>query len=286
MQTPTCEWDRAASGWNHYSPLIHDWLYDATQSMLHAARIRSGARVLDIAAGAGDQTLEIAKRVGASGYVLATDIAPGILAYALENARTAGFVQVDARVADAQSLNLAGAKFDAAVCRLGLMFCTQPERALAGIYTALKPGARFSALVFGAPANNPILTIPFAIASRHAGRRYSQSEAESPGALMSLSNTARLSTLLETTGFEEVRVHHIATLFRTTAVDEYVAFLRASASPLIEILAPLPDAVQQMAWSEIRKQLDQYSTVQGWEGPKALLLCEGLRPRSKGGELD
>ena len=36
-------------------------------------------RVLDVAAGAGDQTLDIARRVGASGSVLATDLSPAII---------------------------------------------------------------------------------------------------------------------------------------------------------------------------------------------------------------
>jgi ubiquinone/menaquinone biosynthesis C-methylase UbiE len=278
MQASAREWDRAASGWNHSSALIHAWLHDATQSMLDAARIGCGARVLDIAAGAGDQTLAIAKRVGASGYVLATDIAPRILAFALKNARAAGFAQVDTRLADAQSLNLAGANFDAAVCRLGLMFCTEPARALAEIYTALKPGGGFSALVFGAPANNPLLTIPFAIARRHAGRTFTQSETDPPGTLMSLSDVTQLTALLETAGLEDVRVLPIAAPFRAPAVDDYIAFLRTSAAPLIEILAPLPEAIQHAAWSEIRKEFDQFSTAQGWVGPKVLLLCAGKRP--------
>jgi ubiquinone/menaquinone biosynthesis C-methylase UbiE len=278
MQAPAREWDRAAQGWNRHSDLIHAWLHDATELMLDAARIGRGARVLDVAAGAGDQTLAIAKRVGASGYVLATDIAPRFLDYALENACAAGFAQVETRVADAQSLSLAGADFDAAVCRLGLMFCTEPARAFAEIYAALKPGGRFSALVFGAPASNPLLTIPFTIANRHAGRAFTQRETERPGTLMSLGDNVRLIALLETAGFEDGRVQHIAAPFRAPSVDDYIAFLRTSASPLIEILAPLPEAIQYAAWSEIRREFDRFSTAQGWVGPKVLLLCAGQRP--------
>jgi ubiquinone/menaquinone biosynthesis C-methylase UbiE len=281
MQAPAREWDRAAAGWNHHSALIHAWLHDATQSMLDAARIGRGARVLDIAAGAGDQTLEIAKRVGATGYVLATDIAPRFLDYALENARAAGFAQVDTRVADAQSLNLAGANFDAAVCRLGLMFCAEPALALAEIYAALRPRGGFSALVFGPPENNPILTIQFTIARRYAGHAPTRDETEHPGTLMGLGNAVQLSALLKNTGFEHVRVQPVAAPFHAGTVDDYIAFLRASASPLIEILAPLPTALQHAAWREIRAQLEPFSTAQGWEGPNALLLCSGRRAKER-----
>jgi ubiquinone/menaquinone biosynthesis C-methylase UbiE len=50
--------------------------------MLDQARIGPGARVLDLAAGAGGQSIAAAKRVGPRGSVLATDISPAILDYA------------------------------------------------------------------------------------------------------------------------------------------------------------------------------------------------------------
>lgn len=51
----------------------------ATEMMLDLAGIRSGSRMLDVAAGTGDQTLAVA-RVGPLGYVLATDISANMLA--------------------------------------------------------------------------------------------------------------------------------------------------------------------------------------------------------------
>ena len=47
--------------------------------MLDAAAVSEGAAVLDVAAGAGGQTLAAARRVGPTGRVLATDISPAIL---------------------------------------------------------------------------------------------------------------------------------------------------------------------------------------------------------------
>ena len=83
-------WDRAAEGWNKHSAVIRSWLEEATGAMLDAARIKPGACVLDIAAGAGDQTLDIARRVGPQGQVLATDISAQILMLARDKARAAG----------------------------------------------------------------------------------------------------------------------------------------------------------------------------------------------------
>ena len=88
--------------------------------MLDAAGVRAGWRVPDVAAGVGDQSLDIAARIRPTGHLLITDISAGILALAERKLRAAGCTQVEALHADAQQLLLDGAGFDAVTCRLGL----------------------------------------------------------------------------------------------------------------------------------------------------------------------
>ena len=275
-------WDVAAAGWNHHADLIHAWLHDATQTMLDEAHIGPGARVLDIAAGAGDQTLDIARRIGTQGRVLATDLSPAILALALKNAEAEGFSQVSTQVADAQSLGLAGANFDAAVSRLGLMFCHTPLAALSEIRAALKPQGRLSALVFGRPEHNPCLTITLATARQHAGMVHGSVMQAlrplAPGSLMSLSKPGLLEELLQTAGFVDVSVRYVQAPFHTSSAEEYVDFLRSSASPIIEMLASLPDAARQNAWADITDQLKVFDAPTGWIGPNELLQCVAVAP--------
>jgi len=132
MNSAAATWDAAAQGWHDSGPQVRAWLHDATAALLDAAGIEAGMQVLDVAAGAGDQTLDIARRVGARGRVLATDVSPRLVTLGAAALRGAGFHNVEWRVVDAQTLGLAGAGFDAAVCRLGLMFCPQPALALRG----------------------------------------------------------------------------------------------------------------------------------------------------------
>src|SRR5207249_5850350 len=94
-------WEKSAGGWNSQTRHIHEWLAEATEAMLDSAHITSGMRVLDIAAGAGDQTLDIAQRVGPNGHVLATDISETILQFAKDYAQRAGLLNVETGVADA-----------------------------------------------------------------------------------------------------------------------------------------------------------------------------------------
>ena len=275
-------WDSAAAGWDQHSDLIHAWLRPVTQTMLDDARIGLGARVLDVAAGAGDQTLDIAHRVGTGGWVLATDVSPTILALAQKNAEAAGLRQVRTQVADAESLGLAGSDFDAAVCRLGLMFCRSPLVALQGIRAALRPQGRFSALVFGRPEHNPCLRITLATAHTHANMHarsvIKHTRAFDPGTLMSLGKPGLLEELLQTAGFVDVAVQYVAAPFCASSAAHYVDFLRASASPLIEILAPLSSAAQQDAWDDMTQRLQVFGAKAGWTGPNELLKCVATRP--------
>src|SRR5690349_6757383 len=115
------QWDRSARGWNDHTPQIGEWLRSATEAMLDMAAVQPGASVLDVAAGAGDRRLDIARRVGRTGRVLATDLSPSILAFAQLNADRAGLGNVATMVADGEELPVERGSFDCAVCRLGLM---------------------------------------------------------------------------------------------------------------------------------------------------------------------
>src|SRR5437879_5293912 len=91
------QWNKQAKGWNDSGAVIRPWLHGATQAMLGMAGIKDGSHVLDVAAGAGDQTLEIAERVGRDGSVLATDLSPDILLFASRQAAAAGYQNVKTR---------------------------------------------------------------------------------------------------------------------------------------------------------------------------------------------
>ena len=95
----------AAAGWQRGAAGRAD-LRPITDRMLNLAGIRPGHRVLDVAAGTGEQTLMAARRVGPGGFVLATDIADRMLAYLDEAARNEGLTNVQTRLVDARLLEL------------------------------------------------------------------------------------------------------------------------------------------------------------------------------------
>lgn len=269
-------WDTAAAGWDRNSGLIRTWLLAPTTAMLDAAGVRAGSRVLDVAAGAGDQSLDIAARVGFSGRLLISDLSADILARAEHKLHAAGFAQVEVLHADAQQLQLSGAGFDAAVCRLGLMFCTSPLLALQGIHQALVPGGRFSGLVFAGPERNPCIATLGATAMRHAG--LAPASPFKPGTLMSLGQPGLMQTLLAAAGFTDIHIRALDAPMRLPSVQHYLDFVQTAGLPIMAILAPLPLAAQRAAWQDIEAQLLRFNSADQWIGPNELLLCTARRP--------
>ena len=268
-------WDEAAQGWSRHGELIRAWLNQATEAMLDAAGVKAGDRVLDVAAGAGDQTLDIARRVGPSGSVLATDLSPSILRLAETNLRAAGVLNVRVQRADAQALGLDFVNFDAAVCRLGLMFCAEPLLALKGIHRTLVDGGRFGALVFSSPETNPCITTQLRVAQRHAGA--AAGDPCTPGGLLSLGRPGLMSALMSEAGFTGVEVRTLSAPFIVPRCEDYVDFVRSAGSPVIALLKPLSAAAREAAWADIAEQLDRFTTPQGWVGQNELLLCVGVK---------
>src|SRR5213593_3220902 len=88
------QWEGAAPGWAHWEATVATWMEPATEAMLTMAGVNAGTRVLDLASGAGSQTLRAAQRVGAHGQVVASDIADTMLHHVRENARVAGLINV------------------------------------------------------------------------------------------------------------------------------------------------------------------------------------------------
>jgi SAM-dependent methyltransferase len=190
----------AAAGWQRSGVGRAHLLAPLTERMLDLAGIGVGHRVLDVAAGTGEQTLAAARRVGPTGAVLATDVAAEMLALAAEAAAQAGLRNVETRVRDARDLDLEPESFDAAISRLALMLVPERAQAMAGIHRALKTGKKFAALVLATAGECPFIALPMGIAGRCAGTP--NAPFGDPG-LFALGDPAMLAAAYRGAGFRE-----------------------------------------------------------------------------------
>lgn len=269
------QWDQAAPGWNAHTAQIREWLQPATEAMLEMAGVRRGARVLDVAAGAGDQTLDIAQRVGPEGFVLATDLSASILEFAKGNAQRAGYANVGTLVADGESLQIDEGSFDAAVCRLGLMLFPDPRQGLREMHRALKPGGGICTMVFSGPQTNPCVTTLLSTALEHAG--LAPRDPFQPGGLLSLGKPGVIDEMFRGAGFRDVATTRMDAPFKLPAAQDYLGFIRTSASPLQQILGKLGAEAADAAWKDMEERLKIFATAEGWTGPNELLLTAARR---------
>lgn len=181
-------WNAVAEGWHASIALMRGWYAPATDLMLDLAHINVGSRVLDIAAGDCDQSIAAAKRVGPTGYVLAVDIAEGMLEIGAQFAREAGFRNIETQVMDGGNLDLPEASFDAVICRFALMYLPDPVSGLRGMKRVLKPGGRVSMVVYGVNGS-PEFSCARPAARRHLGLPEMESDAHSLGGAAVLQQT-------------------------------------------------------------------------------------------------
>ncbi len=243
--------------------------------MLDAAGVAAGARVLDVAAGAGGQTLAAARRVGRSGSVVATDISPTILTYAAKAAAEAGLTNVETLEADGEALDsLPAGSFDAVICRVGLIYFPDQQRALAGIRRALRDGGRMAAIVYSTPQRNEFFSIPVSIIRDRA--QLPPPEPGQPGPF-SLGGPAALEEALTTAGFSDVTVDAVAAPLRLPSAADCVRFERDSFGALHQMLAGVPADERPAVWDEIEAALTRFETPDGFVGPCELLVGSGTK---------
>ena len=129
-------------------------LQETTAAIIAEAAVAPGFTVLDVACGSGIPSLEIARVVGSSGSVTATDPSPIMIAALEENAQQRGLTNLVAVQASATELPFPPASFDAATCQLGVMFFPDVRAALQRIRAVLRPGGRAAFVAWGPAEEN------------------------------------------------------------------------------------------------------------------------------------
>ena len=91
---------QAAQAWRAMAAVHARVLAESTERMLDLAALEPGMQVLDVAAGAGEQTLAASRRLGSRGRIIAVDISASMLEAANTNARKIGGWENSAASAD------------------------------------------------------------------------------------------------------------------------------------------------------------------------------------------
>ncbi len=273
-ETTREQWQAAADAWLRWHPALQEWLGAATDVLLDMAGIELGDRVLDVAAGAGQQSIQAARRVGRSGLVLATDISANILALAAGEGKAAGLDNLETRVMDAEQLDLPDDSFDAVISRLGFMYLPNLQTALAGMRRVLKPGGRIAAMVFSTPEQNPFFSLPVSIIRQRA-----QLPPPLPGqpGPFSLGGAGVLGDTYRRASLRDPEIRTLSAPLRLRSAEECVRFERESFGALHQMLAGLSESEREATWQEIEGALRRFEGPDGFIAPCQILIGAAAR---------
>ena len=136
---------------NHILSLNIDkgWRKKAVREMVDTAE---PLKVLDVACGTGDFTIEIAQKVAQGSLVLGVDISEGMMAVGREKIQKAG-VSAQLSVADCEDLPYDDNTFDRISVGFGVRNFEHLELGLSQMYRVLTPGGKLVILELSVPSN-------------------------------------------------------------------------------------------------------------------------------------
>lgn len=245
-------WDSVAAGWQKWWKTIENGAQTVSDKLVELAQIRAGQRVLDIATGIGEPAITASKIVGQKGHVTATDISPEMLAIGQERAGSLGLQNIIEFVqSDAENLKLReDDKFDAILCRWGLMFLPNLDTALSNIHDKLISGGRLAAAVWSEPSKVPFISLSMDTARKHLGVLPGQGL---PGPL-SLADVDSLKKSFDKAGFVDIRTEKIAVIFDFNSAEDYTKFNQDIVAPIRTILSKETETKKQQVWDDVTEQ--------------------------------
>ena len=206
--------DSVASKYDVMNDLMSGGLHRAWKAYtVMVANLKEGDQVLDIAGGTGDLALAFAKKVGATGRVVHTDINEAMLRVGRDRLIDKGVV-LPTLVCDAEHLPFPDNHFDLVSVAFGLRNMTHKEAALSEMARVLKPRGRLLVLEFSKVAQplaqaydwysfSVLPRLGKLVAGDDASYRYlAESIRMHPG-------QEELKTLMQQTGFGHVDYHNM-----------------------------------------------------------------------------
>jgi ubiquinone/menaquinone biosynthesis C-methylase UbiE len=261
-------WSAVAPAWAAHAEYADARGAGLAERMLELTAVGPGDRVLELACGPGGLGIAAAAR-GAE--VVLSDVAPEMTAIAA--ARAGDLPNVTARVLDVEDIDEPDEAYDVVLCREGLMFAADPQRAAGELRRVLRPGGRVAVAVWGPRERNPWLGLVFDAVSAQVGRRVPP-----PGVPGPFSLAHGLGPLLEDAGLDDVTVGELAVPLRAGSFGEWWTRTSALAGPLAKIVESLPDEAAQALRDRLRDDTRAYATADGLELPGVSLIAAARRP--------
>ncbi len=251
------EWRESAKYWEKHAQTIRTMFAPVTQALIEDAGIIEGDAVLDVACGAGEPSLTIAKRVGPSGSVICTDAIPEMIAAAKSEAQRRGVTNVGFRQCTADSLPFESASFDAVVCRLGVMFFPDPLAGLRGLLRVTKREGAIALGVWGKSELNPFSYLITDVVARYS-ETATLADPKAPGAFR-FAEPGSLALILAEAGAADVKERVLKfSIAAPLSLEQFWELRSETSGTLREKLAALPPSQADLLAKEAQEAVREF----------------------------
>ena len=235
--------ETAAAG---YDRNIGEMTRRVAPSLLRAARLAPGQRVLDVAAGTGLAAEAAVRVLGPAGHLAATDISPAMLDRA--RARLGHLPNVSFAVEDGQALSFPDQSFDAVLCNMGLMFFPDPARGLSEFRRVLRPGGRAAVSVFTRADRALVGGLVREAIARHVPATAAEAER-----FIAVGGEQRLRALFGAAGLAEFEAATETLAFAFPSFDAYFGGVERGEGNVGQEYTALPEETRRAVREEVRR---------------------------------
>ncbi len=226
--------------------------------------VHEGDRVVDVGAGFGDTAIMLAKRVGPTGRVTAIDCCDAFLEYGRKDAAAEGIDNVDFVVGDVQFMAFEP-EFDLIFARFGTMFFENPVAAMKNMRRALKPGGRFTHIVWRRVEDNPWLGAAKEVALKHLPQPGADARTCGPGPF-SMADEELVRAQMKASGFTDVDFERVDAPVRMgDSVDDAIDFQLAlgPAGEVYREAGEVAEERREALVAELREMLEPFERADG-----------------------
>ena len=260
-----------SSGWEQRAPTYDDFLGQITRevvpTLLDAADVGKGSRVLDVATGPGYAAAAAHAR-GAS--VVGVDVATAMVQLAASR-----YPGIDFRAADAETLPFEDGSFDAVVSNFIVPHLGRPEQAVGELARVLEVGGALALTTWDQPERMRLLGL-FLEAIARAGATPPQDIPPGPP-FFRFSDDQEFDALLRGSGLTDVKVTTIGFNHRAETADAIWDGVLTSTVRTRALIVHQPEATRRRIRAAFDDEVAAFRNGDSYEIPISVKLASGRK---------
>jgi SAM-dependent methyltransferase len=268
-------WSKIVAGWERHA----DWIAHESRHVMawligHLGA-RGGQTILELGAGPGDTGFEVAKKLGAEGKLISSDLSPEMSDVAKRRVAKFGVDNVEFRVIDGKKIDMPDDSVDGILHKFGPMLMDDQVAYMSEIRRVLKKRGHFVAAVWAVPERNPWLAItPMSV--MQSGVEMPPFDPSQPGGPFSFGDPDVFGAAVADAGFGDVVIEAVD---HTIASEDFEGLWRAQSElsgPVAAKIMSLPKETAQLVKENFRTLAEPYRSGDGYRIP-GQALCVSAR---------